>query len=205
MGRYRAFLEGVWNESVQEKILSSCCPYPQESSWDPSLLRWILLHLCCISFRTTSSSDVLGTKWHITVTVWIYYLKKYRPMIACSGTKHLLGALFLSRVGVTVGRQYSLTWFGTLLLRQSAAADFLPMIKTVQVIHLIKLLWDSLAWMKSYNLIRHFEMAEIWFGFHNSAKCAWDLSLHSVIFCTEDCLLNETSILYVQYWMFYYT
>lgn len=61
-------------------------------------------------------------------------------MIACSGTKHLLGALFLSRVCVTVGRQYSLTWFGTLLLRQSAAADFLPMIKTVQVIHLIKLL-----------------------------------------------------------------
>lgn len=59
-------------------------------------------------------------------------------MIACSGTKHLLGALVLSRVCVTVGWQYSLTWFGTLLLRH--AVDFLPMIKTVQVIHLIKLL-----------------------------------------------------------------
>lgn len=77
-------------------------------------------------------------KWHIIVTVWIYYLKNYRAMIACSGTKHLL--VFLSRVCVTVRWQYSLTWFGTLPLRQSAAVGFLPMIKTVQVVHLIKLL-----------------------------------------------------------------
>lgn len=70
-----------------------------------------------------------------------FLLLKMGTMILFSGTKHLLGTqMFLSRVCVSVRWQYSLTHFGTLSSRQSTPVYLLPVIKTMQVIHLIKLL-----------------------------------------------------------------
>lgn len=52
----------------------------------------------------------------------------------------------------------------------------------MQIIHLIKLLWDPLTWMKSSKQIRHFEMAAIWFCFHNRYRKMYLRSLSSLCY-----------------------
>lgn len=93
-----------------------------------------------------------------------FLLWNYGTRVVFFWNKTFLGYL----EGFVTGRwQYSLTHFGTLWLRQSASVCFLPVVKTLEVVHLLKLFWDPFPLMKSHKLIRHFEMTAIWFGFHN--------------------------------------
>lgn len=121
------------------------------------------------------------------------------------GTKHLLGVqMFLFHVCVTVRRKHSLTSFGTLSLRHLAPLYFLPVMKTVQIIHLIKLLWDPFTWMKSSKQIRRFEMAAIWFHFHNRDCKVCPRSQSSLCYILHVRLPAMRFPLCVWYWMFYY-
>lgn len=169
----RILLGCVWNQSVQSLWRSLRCPNTCTESPTES---------CCVcsAFPLHKQQQHLMTHCCLRLDFLCW---NYGTMIVFFWNKASLGHLnIFVPCCVRVRWQCSQT-YSSALTEAAAAVYFLKIIKTMQVIHLIKLLWDTLTWVKSYKLIRHLEVAAIWFGFHNRDwNCTRDLCLQSVVF-----------------------